>query len=149
MERYFQRKLTKMFTFLSVWVRRLFRPKLTTVKVILFENGKEKSIKAFPDYIAVCILKSINEMFESRESSRYWFDTAIVEKGGFFQKEKQTEVLCTCYIENENALDKPRPINIPDHFRKRIFNKVHRIIPQLPNGKSYSHRLEIKFIIPK
>jgi len=138
-----------MFTFLSVWVRRLFRPKLTTVKVILFENGKEKSISAFPDYVAVCILKSINEMFESRDSSRYWFETAIYEKGGFFQKEKQAEVLCTCYMENEVAPYKPRPTNIPDRFRKRIFDKLHRIIPQLPNGKSYSQRLEIKFIIPK
>lgn len=138
-----------MLTFLSVWFRRLFHPKVTTVKCILFENGKEKSISAFPDYVVVCILKSINEIFESRELSRYRFETTVYEKGGFFQRERQREVFSTCYMENEIAPDKPRPTNIPDRIRKRIFEKVHRIMPQLPNGKAYSQRLEVKFSLPK
>jgi hypothetical protein len=52
-------------------------------------------------------------------------------------------------MENEIAPDKPRPTNIPDRIRKRIFDKLHRIMPQLPNGKPYLQRLEVKFVIPK
>ncbi len=138
-----------MRTFLSVWFRSLFRPKLTTVKVVLYENGKEKSISAFPEYMVIAILNSINQVFESRESSRFWFDTAVYEKGGFFTKKKLVEILSTCYTENSSAPDKPSATNIPDRYRKRIFDKVHRIEPQLPSGKPYSQRLEVKFIIPK
>lgn len=137
-----------MRNFLSVWFRALFRPKLTTVKVLLYENGKEKPITAFPDYVIVCILKSINEIFDTRDTSRYWFDTAVYEQGGLFKK-KTTEVFSTCYMENSYSPDKPSATNIPDRFRKRIFDKLHKITPELPNGKPYSQRLEVKFIIPK
>ena len=137
-----------MRTFLSVWFRGLFRPKVTSVKVILYENGHEKPISSFPDYVVLCILKSINDIFDSRDAARYWFDTAVYEKRGLFRK-KETDIITTCYIENPTAPDKPCPTNIPDRFRKRIFDKVHRIIPLLPSGKTYSQRLEVKFIIPK
>lgn len=137
-----------MRRFLTVWFRGLFRPKITTIKVILYENGQEKCISAFPDYVAICILKSINQLFETRDKSRYWFETAVYEQGGLFQK-KKIEVLSTCYQENPTAPDRPSPTNIPDRFRKRIFDKVHRIVPELPSGKPYSQRLEVKFSIPK
>jgi hypothetical protein len=138
-----------MCTPISFWFQRLFRPKITTVKVILLENGKEKNISAFPEYMVLAILKSINEIFSKRDSSHFWFETAVYEKTSNFGKKKMTEILSTCYTENSIKPETPKPTNIPQRYRWKIFDTYHHIQPILPNGKTYSGILEVKFIIPK
>lgn len=138
-----------MSRFISIWFRDLLRPKVTTVKVIIFENGIQKPITSYSDFQIQSLRNSVNALFPTDKTSRIWFDAEVYEKHSLFKKNRSTELYLICYMDNPISPDKPKPTDIPVRYRKGMFDKYHRIYPEQVGYKKWAERMEVKFVIPK
>lgn len=132
-------------TYLTVFFRNLFRPNLTSVKVVLYENGKERNISTYDENRLRALSSSIDALWEVPKDSPYWFETEIYTKGGCFKK-AVTEAEVICYSDDPNNINVKRKTGIPIRYRKKMFDKKHSIYPKLFSNIHWPDKMEVRFI---
>ena len=131
-----------MFTSLTLWFRRAFRPHVCSVGIQLLVNGKVQDLTTYPDQKLRGLLDAVDSLWKPNKQSTYWFETEIHKRGFPFTK-KKIEMQVTCYTEKQDSMEKTR-YDMPIAVRKRMFNKLFQIEPVL-NGKVWSGVVEVKF----
>lgn len=123
-----------------------FRPELTTVKVLLYENGKEKHIYEYSNHHQYVLMKSIQALFPKQKTSQVWLEPEIHEVCGCFRRVPPI-LYVTCYQEDRTKTDFKRRANIPHRFRRILFDKVHILYPEPVGQTPWSSQITVKFVI--
>ena len=129
----------------SVWYRNLFRPRVTHVQVLVYENGKQKDISTYPTIRLAELTDSINELWRlsTRGKQAYWFETEVYEQCSCFKK-RQPTMEVTCYKENPLNPDLKNKTDIPIRYRQKFFDKTHTLKPK-SSGYYEWPEIQIKF----
>lgn len=133
-------------SFLTLWFRDLFRPKITSVHVILYDKKQEKDISQYPDQYLTSLTKAIDGLWTVEKNSPFWFETEVYERRKCFQRPR-TEMVVTCYSHDITANGFKKPFPIPIRYRKKLFDKMHPLTPEPVGVKSWPP-LEVKFVLP-
>jgi hypothetical protein len=135
---------------LSVWFRNLIRPRLTKIRVVLLENGKVVEISKYPEQYQNSIMKAVATLWNppGKSASSYWFEAELVQKCSCL-KRTPPQLFITCYSEDLNDNQLRQEYQIPIRLRQKMFDKVHPIFPEPVGFRSWSGRMEVKFVIPE
>ena len=134
-------------SFFQLWFRDLFRPKITSVHVVLYEKNQQKDISLYPEQYLSSLTKAIDALWAVEKNSPFWFETEVYERHKCFQR-PQTEMVLTCYSHDITANGFKKKFPIPIRHRKKFFDKVHPLFPE-PIGLKSWPPLEVQFVIPK
>ena len=133
---------------LSVWFRNLLRPTITSVQVVVYENGKVKDLHSYRDLQLKSLVDAIDAMWKAEPKSPYWFETEVFEKCSCFKKQPMTmQVTCYAHDMTQNGFKKRFPI--PMKYRKRMFDKNHPIKPEPVGITPWPESLQVKFVLEK
>jgi hypothetical protein len=110
------------------WLRNLFVPTITHVKVVLYENGKEKDISVYDANRRSDLIASINILWKVPEKSPCSFETEIVEHRYCFQRPIM-KMRVTCYREDVFKNGFKEKSAIPLRYRKKMIGQTHCIYP--------------------
>lgn len=133
---------------LQVWFHNLFRPKVTSVKAVLYDNGKEVSIEKYSEAYLRSLLTAINDLWKVEAGSPYWFETDIYEHKKCFQR-KITSIHVECYTRNMLENGFKSKYAIPVRYRRKMFDKPHPLKPEPVGQKQWSNNLEVRFLLPR
>ncbi len=138
--------VTQSFKMAFPWLQHLFRPNIRHICVKFYENGKEKDICQFDDFRHQILCRAVDALWFTDEKSPYWFETDVIEYHRCFKQVKMTMEV-TCY-----RADKLNPTNkvrsqIPTRYRKKMFDKLHTIQPQLFSGIIWPKQIEVRFVV--
>ena len=130
----------------AVWYRNLFRPRVTHVRVIVYEKGEVKDISTYPSFRLRELVQKIDELWaiSPRGKQSYWFETEVYEHAYCFQK-RQATIQVTCYTENNTNPNLKKQTDIPIRYRQKFFDKKHVIIPITSAGLPWPQKVEVKF----
>lgn len=127
---------------LQVW----FRPKITHVKVILYENLKEKNISTYDSYRQIALMKAIQDLWVVPIKNPYHFEAEIHEFHSCFKQKQPPALFVTCYEEINSDPTRKKTMNIPVRFRTKFLGKLHTITPD-PVGSSTWSDMKVKFVM--
>lgn len=128
------------------WFSNLFRPSITTVNVRLYDNGKERSILLYEANRANAIMDAINQLWQSPEKLSYWFETEIHEHHSCFKKTYAT-LHVVCYREDYMANSFKSETEIPNKYRRKMFDTPHPLRPAPVGSIPWSPTLTVTFTL--
>lgn len=126
------------------WLQSLLRPRITSVQVLIFEDGKEKDISTYDEYRLHAIMENINTLWKVPDQSPFWFETEIHEQRTCWKKIPST-LHVTCYKEDMTKSSMRTRTGIPNKYRLKFFDKVFAIKPESAVRLTWPSRMEIKF----
>lgn len=132
--------------FLEKFFFNIFRPSIKTIKVIVYENQKEKDLALYSDQQLTSLVNSIDSLWFTETNSSFWFETDVYERHTCFQT-PSTEMIVTCYQKDLMTNGFKKKMAIPIRYRKKFFDKVHALTPEPVGMKSWPF-VEVKFVIP-
>ena len=135
-----------MSRILIPWFRALFRPSITQVNVLVYENGKEKDISLYNDQQLHKIMDSVNLLWKVPDKSPYWFETETWDKGRCFGK-TTTTMTVVCYKEDMLANGFKSKMPIPMKYRKKMFDQYHPIAPESIPSRKWPEKMVVAFRI--
>lgn len=130
---------------LSVFFRNLLRPTITSVQVIVYENGKQKNLDSYRDFHLDAIVKALNAMWKVENKTLYWFEAEVYERGKCFQK-RHTELHISCYTHDITTAGFKKGFPIPMKYRKKFFDSAHPLTPE-PVGYASWPPLQVRFVL--
>ncbi len=130
---------------LSVFIRNLFRPNLTSVYIRIFENGKECDISRYDENRLRILADAIDDLWQVPQGSPYWFETEFYTQRLCFKQSNLTATV-TCYMRDDLNTKQKTKTGIPIRYRKKMFDKVHTLQPQRFGTLHWPGRLEVKFV---
>ena len=133
---------------IAIWFRNLFRPTVTSVEAIVYENGAEQDISKYSDIQLVSLTKCINELWILENKSPYWFETDVYTHSFCFQKSKSS-IIVNCLSQDITAKGFKRPFPIPIRFRNKMFDKMHPIKPDPIGPRTWRGNMQVKFVLKK
>lgn len=122
---------------IRIWFQDLLRPKLSTVRVSILENGVKKDITKYDNTKQKEIRDAVTTLWETPPKNLYEFQAEIFEKKHWFKTNEPTALYVCCY-ENENRT----PFNIPNRYRSKFIGKT------IPLNLAWSEKIEVRFHIP-
>ncbi len=133
-------------SFFTVHLRGFLRPNITSVKAKLYENGKEKNIDVYDENRLRILGTCINQLWNVPEGTPYWFESDFVVESRCF-KTRKTYVEVTCYTYDPFSPQFKKKMEIPIRYRKKMFDKVHKLQPAQFSTLHWPSTLEVKFIL--
>jgi len=126
---------------IRIWLTDLLRPKICSVKVVVYQNEKELDIRCLEPFRLHALAESINALWNKNNTCSYWFETEIFEQKGCFHK-AQPYLLLTCYKDNTKSRSLKSPVGIPISYRKKFFDITH-VVHAAPTSTNASHKTYI------
>lgn len=124
------------------------RPRITTVQVVVYSDGKELDMSSYPELYHLMICRCVDELWTVPEGSTFWFETELVEACGCFTRSPPT-IYVTCYKDNINSRNFKTAMGIPIRYRSKMFDKLHTIRPEKAGVKPWGTLMQVRFIIPR
>lgn len=115
---------------LSVWLKDLFRPKVYSVRVILFENNKLKDFHTYDSYRQTSLMKAIEELWKVPENTPYWFECETIEECSCWKCREPPYLVVTCYKENPNSPASKVLMNMPARYRNKFLGQEIPLVPE-------------------
>ncbi len=143
---------TPTMTSIRTWCLSLLRPKVTRVKVRLWENGKLiEDFSKYPQHKLIPLMKSLNELWATPFKSPYWFETEVYETNpSCCSREKPVTLLYVCcYRESLSSNEFRMKAQIPGRYMKKMLDKRHRVIPEQIGYTQWPELVEVKFVLDK
>ena len=129
----------------QLWLRDLFRPKITSVHVIVYEKNREKDISVYPEQYLAALVNAVDRLWSVEKGSPFWFETEVFERRTCFQK-PHTEMIVTCYQHDLTANGFKKKMAIPIRYRKKLFDKTHPLVPESVGVKTWPP-MDVKFVL--
>jgi hypothetical protein len=126
---------------LRVYLRGIFRPSVTNVRVDLYANGKECDISIYDEVRLAALLDSIQELWQVPSNTAFWFETDAFVARPCFRK-SETTIHVTCYKNDMYSNGFKTKIDIPLKYRQKLFDKSHRIYP---TGRVWPEMMTVRF----
>ena len=133
---------------LRVFFKNLFRPIVTSMQCVIYENGKQLDLSQLSEHHLESLLNAIDDLFQVDAKSPYWFESNMIEQKSFFQKPRVSAIV-TCYCKDMVSNGFKKKYAIPIKYRKKMFDTFHRIRPEPVGTKHWPIRMEVKFYIPR
>lgn len=134
----------KMSSNLVIWFRSLLRPKMVSVRVILYENGNIQDIHKFDSQKRTEIMKSIQKLWETPEGSSFWFEVEEIQKTTMC-KTYPSVLYVSCYSHGQRDPSSKIPTNIPIRYRHKMMDRIHTL-ERTPVGViPWPAKMQVKF----
>ncbi len=136
-------------THAKVWFRSLLRPKVNSVMVEVYENGRIiRDFSEYPKHKLIPLMRAVNALWQDSRTNAYWFETELFElqPGCWSRKGHAVTLHVSCYRESRASNDFKSPFPIPPRYMNRMLEKRHRIYL---GNEALPTVLEVKFTLLK
>ncbi len=133
------------------WIRSLFLPKITSVQVKLWENGKEiLNFDTYPQNKLIPLIAGIDDLWFIPEKSACWFETEVHENRSCWKRSNShatMHVVCYRSPYNSTTMNEKEELQIPGKYMKKMLGRRHLIFPAQIGYTPWPERVEVKFIL--
>lgn len=133
------------------WIRSLFRPRITSVEVKLWENDKAiTDFTNYPQNKLMPLIESINTLWATPENSATWFETELRENRSCWKKfnlNTTMHVVCYRVPYNSTTIHSKEELQIPGKYMTKMLGRRHLIHPAQIGYTAWPEKVYVKFVL--